>query len=360
GGGPAPALGCVTYTSSGLGGQLLNPLGIAASNGNVYVSNSEANLVSLISGGNTTTVAGTLAGFGEHGDGGAATAATLDQPAGVAVDAAGNIYIADTEDDVVRKIDAKTGIITRLAGTGVAGKAGLGGAATDAELDLPQGVAVDASGDVFIADTSNNRVEELLPDGLLVPFAGNGQPGYKGDGHQAKGAELDSPIGVAVDSAGNVYIADAGNNVIRRVDAGNGDITTVAGDFAADQANDGIGGYSGDGGPATSAQLHSPEGVALDSAGDLFIADTANNAIREVTPAGTISTVVNQAGAGGTPPAAGAEVPGPATASRLSGPVAIAVDDSTGTLYVADTTNSKVASVTGLAQAGDAPGPVAP
>jgi len=200
----------------------------------------------------------------------------------------------------------------------------------------------------------------LLPDGLLVPFAGNGQPGYKGDGHQAKGAELDSPIGVAVDSAGNVYIADAGNNVIRRVDAGNGDITTVAGDFAADQANDGIGAYSGDGGPATSAQLHSPEGVALDSAGDLFIADTANNAIREVTPAGTISTVVNQAGAGGTPPAAGAEVPGPATASRLSGPVAIAVDDSTGTLYVADTTNSKVASVTGLAQAGDAPGPVAP
>jgi streptogramin lyase len=165
---------------------------------------------------------------------------------------------------------------------------------------------------------------------------------------------------VAVDSAGNVYIADAGNNVIRRVDAQTGTITTVAGDFAADQANGGLGGFSGDGGPATSAQLYDPEGVALDSAGDLFIADTFNNAIREVTPDGTIFTVVNSATASGATPPAGGETNGPATASKLNGPSAVAVDNSTGTLYIADTHNNKAAAVTGLAQSGSAPGPMAP
>jgi sugar lactone lactonase YvrE len=221
-------------------------------------------------------------------------------------------------------------------------------------------VAVDGSGDVFVADTNNNRVDEVLPNGHIVSFAGNGKAGYAGDGGRATAAELTEPVGVAVDGAGNVYIADAGNNVIRRVDAKAGTISTVAGDVAADQANGGLGGFSGDGGAATSAQLYDPEGVALDSAGDLFIADTFNNAIREVTPDGTIWTVVNAAGAGGTTPPSGGETSGPATASKLSGPSAVAVDPSTNTLYIADTHNSKVAAVTGLAQSGSAPGPVAP
>ena len=345
---------------AGSGGSLVRPLGISAFQGHVYVSNTSDNVLSDLNGGSTTTVAGSLEASGENGDGGSASLATLSQPAGTAEDSAGDIYIADTGDNVIRRIDAATGIITRFAGTGQAGATGPGGLATQTRLDAPQAVAVNAAGDVFVADTGNNRVDEVLPNGHIVSFAGNGKPGYAGDGGRATGAELTEPTGVAVDSAGNVYIADAGNNVIRRVDARTGTITTVAGDFAADQANGGLGGFSGDGGPATSAQLYDPEGVALDPAGDLFIADTFNNAIREVTPDGTISTVVNSAGANGAAPSPGGETNGPATASRLNGPTAVAVDNSTSTLYIADTHNNKAAAVTGLAQSGSAPGPVAP
>jgi sugar lactone lactonase YvrE len=221
-------------------------------------------------------------------------------------------------------------------------------------------VAVDAAGAVFIADTDNDRVDEVLPNGHMVRFAGKGAAGYAGDGRRATDAELTAPAGVAVDIVGNVYIADSGNNVIRRVDAHTQTITTVAGDFAADQTNDGLGGFSGDGGPATSARLRDPEGIALDGSGDLFIADTFNHAIREVTPDGTISTVVNKAGANGSAPAFGGEANGPATESKLNGPSAVAVDDSTATVFIADTTNNQVAAVSGLARSGSAPGPVAP
>jgi hypothetical protein len=345
---------------AGSGGSLTRPLGISAFQGHVYVSNTSDNVLSDLNGGNTTTIAGSLEGNGENGDGGPANLATLWQPTGTAEDSAGDIYIADTEDNVVRKIDAATGIITRFAGTGKAGATDLGGPATRTRLDAPQAVAVNTAGDVFVADTDNNRVDEVLPSGHIVGFAGNGKPGYAGDRGPGTRAELTEPVGVAVDSAGNVYIADAANNVIRRVDAKTGTITTVAGDFAADQANDGLGGFSGDGGPATSAQLNDPEGVAVDGAGDLFIADTFNHAIREVTPDGTISTVVNSAGADGSAPAPGGETNGPATASKLNGPSAVAVDSSTSTLYIADTRNNKAAAVTGLAQSGSAPGPVAP
>lgn len=358
---PVGTLSTLPYTfPAGSGGSLFKPLGISAFDGNVYVSNTGDNVLSLLVGGTTTTVAGSLEAIGETGDGGPAVAATLDQPTGTAEDAAGNIYISDTEDNAIRKIDAQTGIITRIAGTGVAGDQSRGNVATRSQLDAPQGVTVNAAGDVFVADTVNNRVVEVLPDGGFVQFAGDGKAGYRGDGGRADHAELTEPTGVAVDRAGNVYIADAGNNVVRRVDARTGIITTVAGDFAADQANGGLGGFSGDGGPATSAQLNDPEGVALDSAGDLFIADTFNNAIREVTPDGTIFTVVNSAGANGAPPPRGGEAAGPATASKLAGPTAVAVDDSTATVYIADTSNNDAAAVSGLAQSGSAPGPVAP
>ncbi|HEX3814990.1 MAG TPA: hypothetical protein VHX59_19325 [Mycobacteriales bacterium] len=351
-----PPIGTLTQVNTGL----RRPAGVSAFNGTVYMSNTSRNQVTAQ---NTQTgvsapVAGLFTGVGESGDGGPATAATLTGPTGTAEDAAGNVYIADTHDNVVRKVDVSSGIITRFAGTGAAGHGGLG-RATHAKLDEPQGVAVNAAGDVFVADTLNNRVDEVLPNGLIVAFAGNGKPGYRGDGHKAKGAELTEPTAVAVDAAGNVYIADASNNVVRRVAATTGVITTVAGDFAADQANDGLGGFSGDGGPATSAQLSDPQGVALDSAGDLFIADRLNNAIREVTPNGNIFTVVSQAGADGAIPIAGAETNGPATASKLNGPTAVAVDNSTGTLWIADTSNSRISQVTGLAHSGDAPGPVA-
>jgi NHL repeat len=345
---------------AGSGGSLVRPLGISAFQGHVYISNTSDNVLSDLNSGNTTTIAGSLEASGENGDGGPANLATLWQPTGTAEDSAGDIYIADTEDNAIRKIDAGTGDITQFAGTGQAGATGPGGPATQTRLDAPQAVAVNAAGDVFVADTDNNRVDEVLSNGHIVGFAGDGKPGYAGDGGPATRAELTEPTGVAVDSAGNVYIADAGNNVIRRVDAKTGAITTVAGDYAADQVSGGLGGFSGDGGPATSARLYDPEGVAVDRAGDLFIADTFNNAIREVTPDGTISTVVNSAGANGATPPAGGETNGPAAASKLSGPSAVAVDNSTGTLYIADTHNNKAAAVTGLAQSGSAPGPVAP
>ena len=180
---------------------------------------------------------------------------------------------------------------------------------------------------MFVADTYNNRVVEVTPSGRVSAVAGDGRAGYSGDGRLAAFAELNQPNGVAVDAQGNLYIADSANNVIRRVDAKTGIITTVAGDYAADQANDGLGGFSGDGGPATSAQLNDPQGVAVDGAGDLFIADTFNNAIREVTPDGTITTVVNAASAGGGIPPPGGETSGAApTASRLNTPYGVAID----------------------------------
>jgi hypothetical protein len=251
-------------------------------------------------------------------------------------------------------------VIHRFAGTGFPGSF-LFGRATFSQLDHPDAVAVNANGDVYIADTYNNRVLEVAPSGFITVVAGNGRPGYSGDGHLGVFASLDQPTGLAVDAKGNLYIADAGNNVIRRVDARTGIITTVAGDYAADQANDGLGGFSGDGGPATSAQLNDPQGVAVDGAGDLFIADTFNSAIREVTPAGIISTVVGVVGANGAAPTPGSETSGVApTASHLSGPQAVAVDLSTDTLYIADTHNSAIAEVFGVAQSGSAAGPVAP
>jgi hypothetical protein len=359
--GTGPTLTRLTYTyPAGSGGNLQGPLGISAFKGHVYVSNTFVSVVSDINGGTTTSVAGDLEATGYRGDNGPANAASLSQPAGTAQDSAGNVYIADTENNVIRRIAVATGVITRFAGTGKPGGSILvGGPATLNELNAPQAVAVDAAGDGFIADTNNHRVLEVLRGGFIVPFAGTSLPGYSGDNGPAFLARLTTPTGVAVDSAGNVYIADAGNNVVRRVDARSGRITTVAGNVAADRAKDGLGGFSGDGGPATAAQLYDPEGVALDGAGDLFIADTFNHAIRMVTPGGTISTVVNHAGANGATPTSGSETNGPASASRLNGPCAVAVDRSTSTVYIADTRNNAAAAVTGLARSGSAPGPVA-
>jgi hypothetical protein len=354
----APVLQTMTYTATGLGGNLYRPVGVSAFNGTVYASNTGANLLAALANGSTTVVAGSLSAYGEHGDGGKAVNASLYHPGGTAEDAKGNIFIADSGDNVVREITA-AGVISRIAGTGTAGL-GKGASAAHSALDHPQNVAVDAQGDVFIADTYNNRVVKVTPKGKMTTVAGSGVAGYSGDGGRAASARLNEPTGLALDAKGNLYIADSANNVIRRVDAKTGVITTVAGDYAADKASDGLGGFSGDGGPATSAQLNDPQGVAIDGAGDLFIADTFNNAIREVTPGGTISTVVNAAPAAGAPPAGGETSGGAPTASKLNTPYGVAIDPNTESLYVADTTNSKIAQVTGLAQSGDAAGPTAP
>ena len=330
----------VTFTAPP-GASLDDPQGVVASNGTVDVSNTEDNVVASIGGTATTTIAGSYESTGESGDGGPAAAATLDNPTALALDKSGDLYIADTLDNAVREV-TPGGTIQLIAGNGTHGNRGEGGPHGHAQLDNPQGVAVKDKGDVFIADTYDNVVLEVAPQGDVSVYAGNGVPGYRGDGGPATRAELSSPIGLAVDPLGNLYIADSGNNVIRRVST-SGVITTVAGDVAADQASGGLGGFSGDGGPATAARLHSPHGVAVDQAGDLFIADTFNNAIREVTPDGTISTVVNTAGTKGS-----SGDGGPAASAKLNTPTAVAVDPSTDNLYIADTSNNRVQVVTGF------------
>ena len=347
-------IAAVTFTAPP-GTSLDDPQGIAAADGTIDVSNTEDNVVASIVGSATTTIAGSYEATGESGDGGPATAATLGQPTALARDKAGDLFLADTQDDVVREI-TPDGTIHLVAGNGTEGFRGqFGGPATRAELDSPQGVAVNAKGDVFIADTFNNVVREVTPGGSISTVAGNGTAGYRGDNGPAWRAELSSPTGLAVDALGNLYVADSGNNVIRRVST-NGIITTVAGDVAADQPSGGLGGFSGDGGPATQARLNSPQGVALDQAGDLFIADTFNNAVREVTPNGTISTIVDTTAAKGS-----SGNGGPAAAAKLNTPFAVAVDAGTADLYVADTSNNKVRVVTGFAvPTTTAGGPVAP
>ncbi|HEY2674772.1 MAG TPA: hypothetical protein VGJ07_30935 [Rugosimonospora sp.] len=346
-------------------GALYRPAGVSASKGAVYASNTGDNVISELRNGTTTPVAGSLEGYGEQGDGGKAVNSTLYQPAGTAVDAKGDIFIADSADNVVREI-TPNGVIQRIAGTGVAGfgPAGLypfgSLPPTRTALNHPEAVAVDAQGDVFIADTYNNRVVQVTPHGQVFTVAGTGSAGYSGDGGLGAHASLTGPTGLALDAKGNLYIADSANDLVRRVDAKTRIITTVAGNYAKDKANDGLGGFSGDGGVATSAQFNDPQGVAVDGAGDLFIADTLNHAVREVTPDGTITTVVNHAGTGGAAPSPGGESSGQAPAnSRLNTPSAVSIDQSTSVLYIADTSNSAIAEVLDLAQPGTAAGPTA-
>jgi sugar lactone lactonase YvrE len=274
----------------------------------------------------------TVAGLGTQGfsgDGGQATSAQLNYPAGGAVDAQGNLYIADNSNHRVRKV-SPAGVITTVAGDGVPGYGGDGGQATSAMLDFPDGVAVDAHGDVFIADSLNNRVREVSPAGVITTVAGNGIAGYSGDGGQATSAELDNPTGVAVGPGGVLYIADEANERIREVHA-NGIITTAAGT--------GVTGFAGDGGPAGSAELNTPLSVATDSEGDLYIADASNWRVRKVDANGTITTVAGNGIAGFSGDG------GQATSAEISLPRGVAVDPA-GNVYIADLSNYRVRKVT--------------
>jgi len=227
--------------------------------------------------GEEVVVAGTGGGTSFGGDGGPATAAQLGFPLGVAVDAAGNLAIADQSNDRIRLVNATTGVITTVAGKESSGFSGDGGPATAAELYLPAGVTFGAAGDLFIADQQNNRIRRVdATAGIITTVAGNGSAGFSGDGGPATAAQLQYPYSVTLDATGNIFISD-GNDRIRRVDATTGIITTVAGNGSA--------GFSGDGGLATAAQLNAPSGVAFDAAQNLFIADRFNSRIRRVDAA---------------------------------------------------------------------------
>ncbi len=220
-----------------------------------------------------TTVAGNGT-CGYSGDGGAATSAEI-IPVGVVFDSSGNFYIVDMDDNRVRKVTVSTGIITTVAGNGTGGFSGDGGAATSAELDSPAAVALDSSGNIYISDLANERIRKVMAStGVITTVAGNGTAGYSGDGGAATSAEMYLPRGVAVDGSGNIYVADNFNQRIRKVTVSTGIISTVAGDGTA--------GYNGDGIPATSAELYYPYGVAATSSGKIYIADTYNNRIRAV------------------------------------------------------------------------------
>jgi sugar lactone lactonase YvrE len=260
-----------------------------------------------------TTVAGNgTAGY--SGDGGSAASAELHQTEGVTTDSAGNLYIADWTNNVIRKVTAVTGVITTVAGNGTAGFAGDGGAATSAELKGPTGIAVDSAGNLYIADQANNRVRKVAAaTGVITTVAGNGTAGYSGDGGPATSAAMYSPTDLAFDSAGNLYISDNANNRIRKVTLTTGVITTVVGNGTA--------GSTGDGGSATSAELDAPAGLAFDSAGNLYIADALNNRIRKVTAAtGVITTCAGNGTAGFTGDG------GAATSAELHTPARVVVD----------------------------------
>jgi len=293
--------------------------------GNIFISDTNNNLVLEVSGGNITTFVG---------PGGLAADPPVTQPAGLAFDAAGDLFIADYGNDLIREVKSGSPNVIIVAGSGSGGYYGDGGPATSATLNGPASVAVDSSGNIFIADSLDNVIREVTAStGNISTVAGvQALPGFSGDNGPAKSAGLDNPTGVFVDGSGNIFIADLGNNRIRKFTVG-GNITTVAGN--------GKEGHSGIPGTATSAELYNPSSVVEDASGNLFIAAIYNNAVLEVSAAtGNISTVAGMEGTSGFYGDGGA-----ATSALLDHPGGVVVDAS-GNLFIADTLNNRIREVT--------------
>ncbi|GAB3993629.1 hypothetical protein GCM10028807_29380 [Spirosoma daeguense] len=322
------------YDYNGDGGLAINaqlnvPTALATDhNGNLFITDTYNFRVRKVSSdGIISTVAGNgMASF--YGDGQPAVNALFYNPSGIAVDLVGNCFIVDGFNHRVRKVDTN-GIISTIAGNGVYGYSGDGGAATNAQLGFPHGIAVDRIGNIFIADRQSQRIRKVSSDGIISTIAGNGQFGFNGDGGLAINASLLEPFGVAVDSIGNIFIADRSNARIRKVST-NGIITTVAGN--------GQTGFNGDGGLAINAQLGFPHDVAVDNKGNLFFNDLANKRIRKVSPAGIISTV---AGNGTSGFSGDGDL---AINASLNSPSGISVDVH-GNLYISDSNNNRIRKV---------------
>ena len=300
---------------TGAAARFHNPSGVAVdSAGNLYVADADNHTIRKVTAaGVVTTLAGTAGVFGSTD--GMGTAARFNGPRGVAVDGAGNVYVADTLNYTIRKVTA-TGVVTTLAGiAGFAGSAD--GTGTAARFFVPSGVAVDSAGNVYVADTGNHTIRKITAAGVVTTLAGTAGMVGSADGTGAD-ARFSNPSGVAVDSAGNVYVADEFNHTIRKVTAG-GVVTTLAGTAGMAGSADGTG---------AAARFNLPAGVAVDGAGNVYVADSANDTIRKVTAAGVVTTLAGTAGMTGSADGTGA-------AARFNVPSGVAVD-SAGNVYVAD------------------------
>ncbi|MBC7542816.1 MAG: hypothetical protein H7338_08805 [Candidatus Sericytochromatia bacterium] len=297
--------------------------------GNLYIADSGNHRIRRVTtGGIISTVAGTTSS-GFSGDGAAATAAQLFQPQGMAFDATGNLYIADTSNNRVRKVTTG-GIISTVAGIGTAGSTGDGSAATAAQLNYPAALAFDAVGNLYIADYNNHRIRKVTTGGIISTIAGTGIAGFNGDGVAAAAAQLNNPYSLTFDAAGNLYIADFGNNRIRMVTPG-GIISTFAGT--------GIGGSGGDGAAATAAQVYQTKGLTFDAAGNLYFAEDGGNRVRKITSGGIISKIAGTGSYGYTGDG------GDALLAKMMSPSGLAID-AAGNLYISDPDNSRIRKLT--------------
>jgi len=305
--------------------------------GTAYLSGTGTGGLGVLVNGNMITVAGVYRTWNSTQDGIPAIDANLDQPSSVVLDGSGNMYIADSVHNRIRKVTASTGLISTIAGTGAGTDKGDNGPADKATLNNPSGVAIDGAGNLYIADAGNNAIRKITSaTGIIATVAGDGKPGFKGDNGAATAAELNGPLGVSIDLSGDLYIADTANQRIRKVDLATKIITTVAGDGF--QSAGGFGGYKGDNGPAIEAELSLPFAVVWDPQGNMYIPDSANNVVRRVDTQGTITTY-----AGNNSPGLGGDG-GPAIDANLHLPEGLAVDPA-GNLYIADTQNSAIRKV---------------
>ncbi len=323
-------------TDGGLAFQTMinNPYAVASdAQGNIYFTDFANNRIRMV---NPCGIISNVAGnglAGNSGNGLPATSSTvrLNGPAGITIDGSGNIYFSDYNGKRIRMISSSTGFISSFAGIGTFGNNGDNGPATLASFDAPTGIVADAAGNIYFADIAHNRIRKISTSGTITHFAGaqDGTAGLTGDGGQATAAFLNQPQGLTVDASGNIYVADAGNNKVRKITVSTGIITTVAGNGSV--------GYTGDGSAATNATLSGPTGVYVDASNNLFIADFGNNVIRKVSGT-TISTYA------GTGSSGYSGDQGSATAAKLNGPFGLG-GSTTGILYVTDSANERIREV---------------